>query len=448
MIATRATRRIHTPTGSGEHFSSLLLASSSSPLYSSSLNKVCLFSILVTTISLPLRHTLPPLLAFLLLLLSMQSCQLSLAASHATSQHSLRQQVTAAATSQQTFKSNEKEKSSEFWLDKGRQELERALARIPNEQLAKSAILFIGDGMSLTTIAAARILHGQVLNKSGEEGYLSFEQLNSIGLLKTYNLDQQIPDSAATATALLTGVKSNFYTLGVNGNVKLNDTNCAHAEKNKLDSILKLAISAGKSTGLVTNTRITHATPAAAYAHVANRRWECDSNMPQMNSGVSSHCKDIARQLIEDSPGNELNVVLGGGRRCFFGNDTRDPGNQRAFGQRADGRNLIDSWIKNRRSLNETNFAFVNSSRELRSVELDKTDYLLGLFSFSHMSYDELRDQSDDGEPSLAEMTVTAIQLLSKNPQGFVLVIESGRIDHAHHENVAGKYMEQESLIT
>lgn len=336
---------------------------------------------------------------------------------------------------QVVFKYNEQEKNSSYWARSGRQALNQALKYQPNTQRAKSSIIFIGDGMSLSTITAARILYGQLLNRSGEEEQLSFDKLNNVALIKTYNIDQQVPDSAATATAILCGVKTNFYTLGVNANVRLNDTNCQKIQQNHVDSIIKQAIDAGKSTGIITNTRITHATPAAAYAHVSNRRWECDSHVPKT---LDPACKDIARQLIEDEPGNKMNVIMGGGRRCFFGQNFQDPGPTGQSGIRQDGRNLIDTWIENRRSVNERNFAFVNSSQHLRSVDVDKTDYLLGLFSFGHMNYEELRDTGPNGEPSLTEMTEVAIRILSKNPEGYVLLVEGGRIDHAHHENVAG----------
>ncbi|KAG9509109.1 Alkaline phosphatase, tissue-nonspecific isozyme, partial [Fragariocoptes setiger] len=331
------------------------------------------------------------------------------------------------------YKHSTSEMNTEYWLKQGRQSLERALKYQPIVNQAKNGILFIGDGMSLSTITAARILFGQQHNRSGEESALSFEQLPNVALLKTYNVDQQIPDSAATATALLSGVKTNFYTLGVNAHVRLNDTNCTSHTAHAVHSILKLAQDAGKSTGIVTNTRITHATPGAAFAHSSNRKWECDHYMP---TNLGPECKDIARQLIEDKPGINLNVILGGGRRCFFGVSNKDPTEGRGY--RRDDRNLIDLWVKQKRAANRFNYAFVNSTRDLRSIDPTRTDYLLGLFAYSHMAYEEMRDQSDDGEPSLAEMTETAIRILSRNPRGYVLLVEGGRIDHAHHENIAG----------
>lgn len=344
----------------------------------------------------------------------------------------------------QVFKHSEKENDSEFWLKAGRDAINQALKYEINTNKAKNAILFIGDGMSLSTITAARILYGQMLNQSGEEQQLSFERLNNIALIKTYNVDQQIPDSAATATAILSGIKTNFYTLGVNANVKLNETDCKKIHDNKVATIIKQAIDAGKSTGIVTNTRITHATPAAAYAHVSNRRWECDNNMP---NNIDSSCKDITRQLIEDDPGQKINVIMGGGRRCFFGSNTLDFGPNKTQGLRKDGKNLINQWIDKRKA-NNHNYAFVNMTGDLKSLDTDNIDYLLGLFSYSHMNFEELRPESRDGEPSLKEMTEIAIKILSKNPKGYVLIVESGRIDHAHHENVASVALRETIMLS
>lgn len=184
----------------------------------------------------------------------------------------------------------------------------------------------------------------------------------------------------------------------------------------------------------MTSTRITHATPGAAYSHVAHRDWE--SSIP--NDIQGNECKDIARQLIEDEPGSKLKVILGGGRRHFFPSSWVDP---RALesGSRKDGINLVEEWIKARKSegLKNDQFKFVNSTHGMDNINLDKIEYLFGLFNYSHMAYESDRDKSGDGEPSLKDMTETAIKVLRKNPEGFVLLVEGGRIDHAHHQNFA-----------
>lgn len=160
------------------------------------------------------------------------------------------------ATESRIYQHSAEENSNEFWETKGRKALDEALRYQVNVGRAKNSIIFVGDGMSLSTITAARILHGQMYNnRSGEEDKLSFESFPNLALVKTYNVDQQVPDSAATATAILCGIKSNFYTLGVNANVRLNDTDCQNIQRNHVQSIIQKAIKAGKSTGIVTNTR-------------------------------------------------------------------------------------------------------------------------------------------------------------------------------------------------
>ena len=187
----------------------------------------------------------------------------------------------------------------------------------------------------------------------------------------------------------------------------------------------------------MTTTRITHATPAASYAHSAHRDWEADINLPpELNQDL---CKDIARQLIEDDPGKRLKVILGGGRRNFLPKSSDPQSNLQ--GSRNDDKNLVEDWVqmKKQQGWKESQYKFVTSTKELReAASADDLQYLFGLFNQSHMSYETERDTSPDGEPSLTEMATTAINILSRDPRGFVLLIEGGRIDHAHHKNMAG----------
>ena len=197
--------------------------------------------------------------------------------------------------------------------------------------------------------------------------------------------------------------------------------------------------------GIVTTTRVTHATPAAAYAHSQNRKWESNVDQTIINGTFSeTDCKDIALQLIENDPGKRLSVILGGGRKGFLPETVKDPrginGEQKEkFGERKDGRNLILEWLQNQHysGLNESEYAYINSSRGLHQLDYSKMKSLFGLFNYSHMEFDRLRDQSIDGEPSLTEMTEAAIKILSKHDKGFVLLVEGGLIDQAHHRGYA-----------
>lgn len=194
------------------------------------------------------------------------------------------------------------------WYNSGLDELKIALKTRINTRKAKNVILFVGDGMGPTTVTAARI------NKYGEGGEMSWEKFPHMGLLKTYCTDRQVPDSMSTATALFGGVKGNYQTGGVDEAVTLGDCRGTLNGKNQVLSIIELAQEAGMSTGFVTTTRVMHATPSALYAHVPDRRWECEANMNEEDKKMG--CKDIARQLIEDAPGRNINVsvLLGHGK--------------------------------------------------------------------------------------------------------------------------------------
>lgn len=147
------------------------------------------------------------------------------------------------------------ELSTNFWFNSGKDFVAKQLNRSASNKPAKNIILFIGDGMSLTTQSAARMYKG------GEEKSLSFEEFPYAGTVKTYCVDYQVADSACTATAYLSGVKNNYGTIGISGKVQLNDCVGQMDHSNHVKSIAKWAIDAGKSAGLVTTTRVTHASP-------------------------------------------------------------------------------------------------------------------------------------------------------------------------------------------
>ena len=114
-----------------------------------------------------------------------------------------------------------------------------------------------------------------------------------------------MPDSAGTGTAMFTGVKTNYGVVGVDARVAKGKCEVVQVRQAALESIMSWAQKAGRLTGIVTTTRVTHATPASTYGRSPHREWECDSKIPP----EASDCvKDLARQLIEDEPGRNFRV--------------------------------------------------------------------------------------------------------------------------------------------
>ncbi|RVE46598.1 hypothetical protein evm_008731 [Chilo suppressalis] len=307
----------------------------------------------------------------------------------------------------------------QFWKDLAKKEIEEAKQIKWNVGTAKNVILFVGDGMGPNTVTATRIYKG------GESYRLAFEKFPHMGLLKTYSANKMVPDSACSATALFSGVKTNKDTIGVDASVKRGDCAASLLPEARLESLASQALKAGKSSGFVTTMRVTHATPGPLYAHSADRNWECDAKMPT----GTEQCKDIARQLIEDEPGKNLNVILGGGRNSLMPSLSSNPW----VCSRNDSRNLIEDY-KRDKSSRGLRYAVVSNKTELGSIDPDN-DYLLGIFAASHLSYEYQRNQTD--MPSLSDMVEAAIKVLRKNEKGFFLMVEGGNIDMAHHRGWA-----------
>ncbi|XP_053649511.2 alkaline phosphatase isoform X3 [Cherax quadricarinatus] len=327
------------------------------------------------------------------------------------------------------------ETDKSYWYQLMRRELREARDRPTNIGKAKNVLFFLGDGMGVTVSTAGRILKGQKKGVSGEEGYLAWERFPNMALLKTYALDKQVPDSANTATAYLTGVKANYETLGVNGRVKVKDCDASLIPENRLDTILNWAQDAGKDTGMVTTSQVTHATPAALYAKSAFREWQCDTRMIQDNA---THCKDIARQLVEDEPGKNMKVILGGGRQEMGA----PHGGKKIKCPRSDSRNLVEAWKKDKKKRGAS-FAYVTSTRQLRGLQLDNLDYLMGLFGDISVPYEVDRDHGLDGTPSLKEKTLAAIRILKKSSRGFFLLVENDLLDKGLHDNKPRRGLEE-----
>jgi len=258
---------------------------------------------------------------------------------------------------------------------------------------AKNVILFIGDGMGISTITAARIFDGQSQGKKGEEHQLAFDSFENVALIKTYNTNAQVPDSAGTATAMMSGYKTNIGAVNVPpALLEARSADVCNPEALP-DTLTKRAQNAGKAVGILSTARITHATPAAMYGHAPLRDLESDKDL----KGPFVNCTSLAQQMVD----SQAEVILGGGFKEF---------------SEAQMETL------------KTDFIYAGNKTEMMSAGEGK---LRGLFNRSHMSFEA--DRGETEEPSLAEMTSVAIDRLSADADGYVLMVEAGRVDHAHH---------------
>uniref|UniRef100_A0A8C9NMM1 alkaline phosphatase n=1 Tax=Serinus canaria TaxID=9135 RepID=A0A8C9NMM1_SERCA len=338
------------------------------------------------------------------------------------------------------------EKTPSYWNKGARRRLELALALQPAAQRAKNIILFMGDGMGLSTMSAARIYKGQLAGDSGEESILAMETFPHMALAKVSGVgwgghsccsclkphctrlaSRPTPStgSAGTGTAYLCGVKANAKTLGLSGAAVYGK--CHTTFGNEVDSVLHRARLAGKSVGIVTTTRVQHASPGAAYAHSASRGWYADANMPK--DALQDGCKDIAYQLVHNT---DINVILGGGRMYMTPKQTPDPEypeDPDQNGTRKDGRDLIAEWLSAKQGAR-----YVWDKKGLDAVKDDSVSHLMGLFEPKDMKYELNRNTSTD--PSIVEMMEKAIRILRRNPKGFFLFVED-EIDHGHHSGRA-----------
>ncbi len=320
------------------------------------------------------------------------------------------------------------------WFRAGRSAVQsnRLVNRDLNTRRAKNVILFVGDGMGVSTVTAARILDGQQRGVDGEWNRLSFENFSDLALSVTASANQQTSDSAPTATAMVAGIKTNDGAISVDQSI-IRKEFCAEATRAKrVRTIMERAEERGMSTGVVSTARITHATPAVNYAHISNRDWEANNTIDRdLGANVlpagCTKVKDIAAQLVDFKVGNGLEVALGGGRPYFEPNTKADPEYPSRMGNRTDGRDLTAEWAA------KPGAAYVWNKAQFDAVDPRRTRRLLGLFEPSHVKYEADRANDTAGEPSVAEMTRKAIEMLQKNPKGFYLMVEGGRIDHAHH---------------
>ncbi|MCW3479986.1 alkaline phosphatase [Neisseriaceae bacterium JH1-16] len=292
---------------------------------------------------------------------------------------------------------------------------------------AKNVIFFLGDGMGPATVTAARIY------KYKEEGLLNMEKLDGsasrTARIKTYSNDAQTTDSAPSMSAYMTGVKMNNEVISMSPDTKATDgtgksylsgtdSTCpTSGNGTPVTTLLELAKAGGKAVGAVTTTGVTHATPAATYAHICHRDGENSIAAQAVPSGAGYNAK----------LGDGLDVLMGGGLRFF------KPIAQ--GGKRTDGRDLVAE-------MQAKGYTFAGSGTVLKAVDGKATDKLLGLFTSSHMDYELDRVKGNLDQPSLTDMTLKALDVVGKNPKGFFLMVEGGRIDHALHGTNAKRVMD------
>jgi alkaline phosphatase len=280
---------------------------------------------------------------------------------------------------------------------------------------AKNIIFFLGDGMGSTTITAARIFQYQ------EAGFLNMEKMPYSARIKTYSNDAQTTDSAPSMGAYMTGIKINNDVISMadakpvrtrndaNGNGTIDD--CGAANGRAAPTILELAKARGKAVGSITTAELTHATPASTFAHSCQR-----------NAGYS-----IATQIVPGGAGyntalgDGVDVLMGGGRHHFTPFDTA-----RNKKGRADGRDLMAEFAARGYlvAADQAQMAAARPGRKFVGVYSDDT----------HMDYEIERRAS---QPSLTQMALKSIDLLAPDPDGFFLMVEGGKIDHALHDSNA-----------
>lgn len=271
---------------------------------------------------------------------------------------------------------------------------------------ARNVIFFVGDGMGVSTVTATRVF------SVGVAGQLQLDKFPFTALSRTYSEDSITADSAPTMTAMITGQNTNSSVLSLDKTTEPLDFN-GDGDGAPLTTLLELAQAAGKRIGVVSTARITHATPAACYAHINNRD---DENAIALQSLPTDATYNAAL-------GVGLDLIAGGGRRQYVPNTVFDE--EGAKGSRTDGRDL-------RQEYQAAGYAYAWETAGWNA--LTRADLpVLALFESSHMEWEFDRPLDSGGEPSLSEMTTKSIELLAADPAGFVLVVEGGRIDHAHH---------------
>ena len=262
------------------------------------------------------------------------------------------------------------------------------LGRAAGPERAKNVIILIADGCGSEQYTLARWYKGAPLAMDAM----------AMGQVRTRIANSVIADSAPAATAFACGVLSGQRVIGMApAKATLPGLPQPREPYRPLATVAEGARLAGKSVGLVATSRITHATPAAFLAHTPTRHQENDIMSQMLHQGAT--------------------VLLGGGRRHCLP--------QGQGGSRKDGRDLW-AWLGAR------GYQRPRDARELMAIKSGK---VVGLFAASHLSAEIDRPDLAPKQPSLLQMTQKALELLSANPEGFLLVVEGSQIDWACHAN-------------
>lgn len=295
-----------------------------------------------------------------------------------------------------------------------------SVASSANAAEIRNVILMIGDGMGPQQVGLLETYANQAPNSIYDGEPTAFYQLAKegvVGFSLTHPEDAIVVDSACSATQLATGIFTGGEVIGID------------AEGNPVETVLELAQAQGKATGLVSDTRMTHATPAAFAAHQPHRSLE----------------NAIAEDMLEVSP----DVMLSGGLRFWVPQSVSNNEQVRAevlelmggafepVSKREDERNLLAEAT-------DKGYGLAFSREQLEAHQGGK---LLGLFANSGMAdgvaYRNTRDNDNRLEPTLHEMTQAALNVLEQDEEGFFLMVEGGQIDWAGHSNDAGTMLNE-----
>jgi len=284
----------------------------------------------------------------------------------------------------------------------------------------KNVILMIGDGMGPGQMGLLEEYARKAPNsiyKGRDTAFKTIIDNGVLGMSLHSPSHALVVDSACSASHLASGVDSPSESIGLDIN------------GDPVDSVLEIAKRLGKATGLVSDTRLTHATPAAFASHQRHRSLE----------------SKIAEDMLE----TRVDVMLSGGLRYWIPKSANDKGDLYKKLMKQTGGNIkIKSKRKDEKNLlaeaNSAGYAVIHTKDSLKNAKGDK---LLGLFSYSGMqngiAYSNSKDSAERTMPSLKEMTMKALDVLSQDPDGFFLMVEGGQIDWSAHNNDAGTMLHE-----